>query len=94
MVVLAKGSAMQRVMCIPELLDLVFNMLDRSSNAKMARVCKEWSSVALDVLWREVDDLHHLFSLLAPLRQVGGIGYVRESIHFFSSMLSDCRIHF
>ncbi len=69
---------MQRVMGIPELLDLIFNMLDRSSNAKMARVCKKWSSVALDVLWREVDDLHQLFSLLAPLRKVGSIGYVRD----------------
>jgi hypothetical protein len=80
---------MQRVMCMPELLDLVFNMLDRSSNAKMARVCKKWSSVALDMLWREVDDLHQLFSLLAPLRKTGGIGYVRDLS--LVSILSDCR---
>ena len=73
------NPALQRVLCIPELLDLVFGFLDHASNARNARVCKTWSSRALDVLWRGVDDLHHLFSLLAPLRVVGCSGYVGAS---------------
>ncbi|PFH47527.1 hypothetical protein AMATHDRAFT_67573 [Amanita thiersii Skay4041] len=56
-----------RVLYIPELLDMVFNYLEPFSNAVNARVCKRWSEVALDTLWREVDDMHRLCTLLAPL---------------------------
>lgn len=84
---MATLCTMQRVLCIPELLALVSNMLDRPSNAKMARVCKKWSSVALDVLWREVNDLHQLFSLLAPMRKTGNLGYVSVSL-----LLVSCNI--
>lgn len=61
---------MYRVLCIPELLDMIFRFLDDASNASNARVCRQWSEIALDTLWRDVDDLYRLFGLLAPLRKV------------------------
>ncbi|KIL63073.1 hypothetical protein M378DRAFT_107697 [Amanita muscaria Koide BX008] len=64
---LQQHAAMQRVILIPELLDMIFSYLDISDNANNARVCKQWCDVALDTLWREVDDFSRLFSLLAPL---------------------------
>ncbi|KAF9244498.1 hypothetical protein BU15DRAFT_85881 [Melanogaster broomeanus] len=56
-----------RVLFIPELVDIIFNSLDRKTNVTNARVCKEWSEIALDVIWKEVDDLVQLFSLLKPV---------------------------
>ncbi|KAI0750487.1 hypothetical protein C8Q74DRAFT_1361745 [Fomes fomentarius] len=60
------GTVTQRVLVIPELLELVFSFLNTQENARNARVCKAWTQVALDLLWREVDDLPRLLSLLAP----------------------------
>ncbi|KAH9940136.1 uncharacterized protein BXZ73DRAFT_43088, partial [Epithele typhae] len=57
----------RRVLAIPELLELVFVHLEDADNAMNALVCKAWSEVALDLLWREVDDLEQAFSLLAPI---------------------------
>jgi hypothetical protein len=56
-----------RVLFIPELLDIIFNFLDRDANVANACVCKRWSEIALDVVWKEVDDLLHLFRLLKPI---------------------------
>ncbi|KAI0773038.1 hypothetical protein BD413DRAFT_690697 [Trametes elegans] len=61
------GSTTQRVLGIPEILELVFSFLETKDAAQCARVCKGWSAIALDSLWRDVDDLHRLFSLLAPI---------------------------
>jgi F-box-like len=63
------ASTMHRVLGIPELLDMVFRFLDDASNASNARVCRQWSEIALDMLWRDVNDLYRLFGLLAPLRK-------------------------
>ncbi|KAF8835219.1 hypothetical protein BDN67DRAFT_959375 [Paxillus ammoniavirescens] len=60
--------AAQRVF-IPELIDIIFNFLDRKTNVTNALVCKQWSQIALDVVWNEVDDLIQLFSLLKPIRE-------------------------
>jgi hypothetical protein len=60
---------MHRILGIPELLDMVFRFLDEASNASNARICRQWSEIALDTLWRDVNDLHRLFGLLAPLRK-------------------------
>ena len=49
---------------------MIFRFLDDASNASNARVCRQWSEIALDTLWRDVDDLYRLFGLLAPLRKV------------------------
>jgi len=44
----------------------------------MQRMLK-YANVGLDVLWRDVDDLHRLFSFLAPLRRTGA-GFVRFNL--------------
>lgn len=82
--IIAGHTATERVLCIPELLDIIFGMLDRTSNATNAQVCKRWSSRALDALWREVDDLHRLFSVLAPLKRYTSTGFVRFVPLFWS----------
>ncbi|KAI0643505.1 hypothetical protein C8Q79DRAFT_184910 [Trametes meyenii] len=61
------GSTTQRVLAIPEILELVFSFLEAKDNARCARVCKGWSDIALDTLWHEVDNLRRLFGLLAPV---------------------------
>ena len=67
---------MHRVLRIPELLQIVFGTLDLPSNTVNARVCKQWSDIALDKLWREVDDLYLLFRILAPLTKTVEENYV------------------
>ncbi|KAJ7178566.1 hypothetical protein C8R43DRAFT_973786 [Mycena crocata] len=57
-----------RVLDIPELLDMIFGHLDNPSNASNASVCKRWSGIALDTLWREVDNLYRLFTILTPMQ--------------------------
>ncbi|THH13451.1 hypothetical protein EW146_g6764 [Bondarzewia mesenterica] len=57
-----------RVLAIPELLDIIFSFQDQQSNINAALVCKRWASVALDNVWREVDNLYRLFRILAPLQ--------------------------
>lgn len=51
---------------ISELLLLIISFLDQQSLARAARVCRSWSHVALDALWRDVDDLPRLLALLCP----------------------------
>lgn len=64
-------NATQRVIAIPELLDLIFSFTDKRSNASCARVCKSWSDVALACLWRDLDSSRPAFSLLSPLATDG-----------------------
>jgi hypothetical protein len=70
------ASLAHRVLSIPELLELIFLHLDRASNASNACVCKAWSQIALDTLWREVDDMPRLLSILSPMKPTVG-GFVR-----------------
>lgn len=67
---------MHRVLAIPELLDTIFRMMDNRCNLNNALVSRAWSEIALDTLWRQVDDLHRLFNLLAPLRKASSGKYV------------------
>lgn len=60
-------STVQRVLEIPEIVELILSFLDQKEHAASACVCKQWSEIALDHLWRDVDDLYRLFSILAPL---------------------------
>ncbi|KAJ2932398.1 hypothetical protein H1R20_g4700, partial [Candolleomyces eurysporus] len=62
----ANDSAMSRALQVPELLDMVIHDLDKGTLTKAARVCKDWSSVALGHLWETQTDLLPLFKLLAP----------------------------
>lgn len=54
---------------VNELVAIVLSFLDNHSLAVSARVCKKWREIALDLLWREVDDLHRLFTTLSPYRK-------------------------
>lgn len=82
------NAAQTRVLDIPELLDMIFGFLDESSNASNASVCKRWSDIALDSLWRDLDDLYRLFRILKPLKQAEEYPdspYVR-----FCKLVSNC----
>lgn len=61
------GTTTHRVLAIPEIVEQVFAFLDDAERASNARVCKGWSEVAFDLLWRKVDNLPRLFGLLAQL---------------------------
>ncbi|KAF5328409.1 hypothetical protein D9619_013304 [Psilocybe cf. subviscida] len=64
---LARVSTALRVVCVTELVDIIFSFLDGPDNARNARVCKTWSNIALKIIWEEVDDLVALFSILSPM---------------------------
>ncbi|KAI0073082.1 hypothetical protein K474DRAFT_1723382 [Panus rudis PR-1116 ss-1] len=66
-------SVVHRVLDIPEILELILSQLDRKSNVQNALVCKRWSDIALNLVWRDVTDLLFLFQLLAPLEKSGSI---------------------
>ncbi|THG93997.1 hypothetical protein EW026_g7380 [Hermanssonia centrifuga] len=59
---------MRRVLEIPEIVELIFSFLDKHSNAINAMVCKKWSELALNILWREVEVPSRLFGKFAPLK--------------------------
>ncbi|TDL15774.1 hypothetical protein BD410DRAFT_902402 [Rickenella mellea] len=60
---------MHRVLTIPELLEIIFSSTDELANARAVSVCKTWSGVARDTLWRDVRGLRRLFSPLAPVKR-------------------------
>ena len=60
------GTVAQRVLSTPELLDNIFSFLGEGDHVRNALVCKSWSEVAFDILWRDVDDLPRMLHLLAP----------------------------
>lgn len=62
------GGPQQRVLEIPEILELIFSFLDVEANVTNALVCRKWSDIALNNVWRDVSDVRRLFSLLAPMR--------------------------
>ncbi|KAH9004724.1 hypothetical protein EDB86DRAFT_2885129 [Lactarius hatsudake] len=68
-------STTQRVLAIPELLQIIFSFGTRASNASNALVCRNWREVALDYVWAEVDDMYYLLQILAPLPRRGGIEF-------------------
>ena len=63
---LGTHDSMPRALQVLELLDMVIRDLDKGTLTKAARVCKEWSSVALGHLWETQTDPLPLFKLLAP----------------------------
>ena len=69
-------SVLQRVSSMPELLDIIFDHLDPTSNVTNVVVCKGWSEVARDKLWREVHYPRRLLSILAPISVLTGVSSV------------------
>lgn len=72
MATMVAGLSAHRALGIPELLYTIFRYMDNPCNASNARVCRKWSEIALDTLWRSVDDLNRLFGLLVPTKEVDG----------------------
>lgn len=59
-------DAAPRVLCVPELLRMVFELSTDQANVVHASVCKTWNEEATRIIWRDVST-DRLFSLLAPL---------------------------
>ncbi|KAG8915897.1 hypothetical protein FRC00_008438 [Tulasnella sp. 408] len=59
-------AAKEAALSIPEVLSLIFSNGSPETQAACARVCKKWSEVALDELWRELEDIYPLLRLLIP----------------------------
>ncbi|VDB95127.1 unnamed protein product [Peniophora sp. CBMAI 1063] len=64
--------ACARVMSSPGLLALIINEFERNDLPVPALVCRRWSSIARDAIWRHIENPLELFSLLAPLETVEG----------------------
>ncbi|KAI0086000.1 hypothetical protein BDY19DRAFT_996186 [Irpex rosettiformis] len=63
------NSTIARVLDIPEILELVFSFLDKDLNKNNITVCKKWSELAMNIVWRDVNCPRRLFSLLAPMKR-------------------------
>ncbi|KIJ52031.1 hypothetical protein M422DRAFT_776328 [Sphaerobolus stellatus SS14] len=59
---------MSQVLCISEILDLIFSFSTPGTQAASSQVCKTWLEPALNQLWKTIDDPYALFVLLAPLK--------------------------
>ncbi|THU79601.1 hypothetical protein K435DRAFT_875301 [Dendrothele bispora CBS 962.96] len=57
-----------------EIIEQILRWCDKSSINKCARVSKQWSEIALDLLWHEITDLK---ALLSPL---GVFGYKKTAV--------------
>ncbi|KZV72234.1 hypothetical protein PENSPDRAFT_733667 [Peniophora sp. CONT] len=62
-------TAVQRVLVIPELLDIILSCGDRRLHARCALVNRKWSTVALGLLYREIDGLLHVLRILCPMKK-------------------------
>jgi len=61
----------------PELLKNIFSFVGRNDNVNHACVCKQWSEIALDLVWRKVENILQLLTLLRPCQR-NGISHVRH----------------
>ena len=52
-----------------ELIELIFEYLDKTSMVAASAVCKEWHRIGLTLLWRRLEsqqDIRRLLKLLSP----------------------------
>ena len=61
-------NVVTRIVFIPELLHIIFGFLSKKHNVSNACVCKLWSEIALDTIWREMCNLVYLFKALKPMQ--------------------------
>jgi hypothetical protein len=61
-------STVSRALSISEILHIVCSSLNTKSLFYCALLCKAWSPVALDALWREMDSAINVFSVLCPMK--------------------------
>lgn len=65
----APGISVANRFLIPEILDCVFRLLRAPEQARVALVCRSWSELALDNLWRyRLTSAIPLLKILVPLR--------------------------
>lgn len=76
---------MHRVLSIPEILMEIFRSLESDSNARNARVCRQWTDPALDETWRVAEP--DLFRSLAPMRDRSTSGPLRTLVRTLSSLM-------
>ncbi|KAG9040977.1 hypothetical protein FS837_012893 [Tulasnella sp. UAMH 9824] len=55
-------------LCIPEILILVLELSGPGAKVTAARVCRRWSDIALDMLWRDLTDVVPFLKLYALLK--------------------------
>ncbi|KAF5328361.1 hypothetical protein D9619_013289 [Psilocybe cf. subviscida] len=82
------GNRSQQVLALPELLAAIFSFVDRKTNFRNALVCRTWSDVALGEIWRNLDNLHAFFNILAPLRLETHASQLFK-LHLFSRVPTD-----
>lgn len=54
-------------MLIPEILSNVFSSMTKGQLYTMTLVCKSWSGLSLNELWREMDTVLPLLKVLGPM---------------------------
>lgn len=59
---------------IHEVLLGIFILVPNKSNARNARVCKSWSPIALDCLWKYITDVSDILSSLAGPLEHNALG--------------------
>lgn len=64
---LGYSSVTTRVLEIPEIIEQILSYLENDEKLRVAPVCKRWSDIALNLVWRRVDDIIHLLRGLAPM---------------------------
>ncbi|KAG8944663.1 hypothetical protein FRC04_001627 [Tulasnella sp. 424] len=74
---------------VPELLANVLSFATHSALASCAVVCKPWSEVALDYLWRDLDSVFPLLELVMDIHLLDDLGFSGDlGLERFSNMLS------
>lgn len=58
------GDFATRVLNMPDILQVLFEVTDSRELARCACVCRRWSSLALDSLWKNLPSIMPLFKLL------------------------------
>lgn len=74
-------------LAIDELLRHIFQYCDRRDNFSNALVSKKWSEEALSALWKHLDAMYPLLSLLAPLVKSKDNSSLRVSIPLVAAIL-------
>lgn len=61
-------STMHHALGVSEIITQIFSYLPTSSNTENARVCKDWSDTALDLVWAEIGDLDGIWGSLVETK--------------------------
>jgi len=60
---------MHQALKISEILQEIFQNMEKSTQKRCTVVCRDWSETALDVVWFEVTDLKSFFRALGGLQE-------------------------